>query len=185
MVGSWSIFATAASLVILLLLILRWHWHAFAALLFVSIGLGLAAGMPPEGAVRSLGKGVGDMLAGVTFAPRIGSNPWGRVLDRSRRGPPWLQGDWFEVVGIARVLSAGRVAGFLPVGHLCLLQRRLPVADPGDLPLTGKQPGNRCSITCCRWVPLGLSLTQSSLVPPHPRHRSDGAGVRRQPSFAG
>ncbi len=162
MVGSWSIIATAASLAILLLLILRWHWHAFAALLFVSIGLGLASGMPPEEAVRSLGKGVGDMLAGVTLLLALGAI-LGRVLDRSGAALV-VAGRLVDAVGIARaplgVLLASYLLGisvFFNVGFLLLI----PV-------VYRLQETTRQSLLYYLLpMSFGLSLTHS-LVPPHP-----------------
>ena len=162
MVGSWSIIATAASLAILLVLILRWHWHAFAALLFVSIGLGLAAGMTPEAAVRSLSKGVGEMLAGVTLLLALGAI-LGRVLDRSGAAGV-VAGRMVDAVGIARapfgVLLASYVLGisvFYNVGFLLLV----PV-------VYRLQETTRQSLLYYLLpMSFGLSLPHS-LVPPHP-----------------
>ena len=162
MVGSWSIIATAASLAILLLLILRWHWHAFAALLFVSIGLGLAAGMQPEAAVRSLSKGVGEMLAGVTLLLGLGAI-LGRVLDRSGAAHV-VASRLVEAMGISRaplgVLLASYLLGisvFFNVGFLLLV------------PIVYRLQETTRQSLLYYLLPMsfGLSLTHS-LVPPHP-----------------
>src|SRR5882724_1092050 len=162
MVGSWSIIATAASLAILLFLILRWHWHAFAALLFVSIGLGLASGMPPEAAVRSLSKGVGEMLAGVTLLLALGAI-LGRVLDRSGAALV-VAGRLVDAVGIERaplgVLLASYLLGisvFFNVGFLLLIPILYRLQE------TTKQS----LLFYLLPMSFGLSLTHS-LVPPHP-----------------
>lgn len=162
MAGSWSIIATAASLAILLFLILRWHWHAFAALLVVSIGLGIAAGMPPEATVRSLSKGVGEMLAGVMLLLALGAI-LGRVLDRSGAALV-VAGRLVEAAGIERaplgVLLASYILGisvFYNVGFLLLIPilYRLQETTRQSL-LFGLLP-----------MSFSLSLTHS-LVPPHP-----------------
>jgi gluconate transporter len=162
MAGSWSIFVAAASLAVLLLLILRWHWHAFAALLVVSIGLALAAGMSPESAVRSLSKGVGEMLAGVALLLALGSI-LGRVLDRSGAALA-VAGGLVDAVGAARaplgVLLASYLLGisvFFNVGFLLLI----PVVY--RLQETTKQS----LLFYLLPMSFGLSLTHS-LVPPHP-----------------
>jgi gluconate transporter len=162
MSGLWPIIATAASLAILLLLILRWHWHAFAALLFVSIGLGLASGMPPEAAVRSLSKGVGEMLAGVALLLALGAI-LGRVLDRSGAALV-VAGSLVDGLGMARaplgVLLASYLLGisvFFNVGFLLLI------------PVVYRLQERTQQSLLFYLLPMsfGLSLTHS-LVPPHP-----------------
>jgi gluconate transporter len=162
MPGLWSILVTAGSLALLILLILRWHWHAFAALLVVSIGLGLAAGMPPEATVRSLSKGVGEMLSGVALLLALGSI-LGRVLDRSGAALVVANG-LVHAVGLSRaplgVLMASYLLGisvFFNVGFLLLI----PV-------IYRLQESTKQSLLYYLLpMSFGLSLTHS-LVPPHP-----------------
>src|SRR5262249_34705193 len=79
---AWSALCTAAALVVLLVLIIRFRVQAFGALLAVSLGLGLVAGMPPEKVMGSIGKGVGEILAGVAVILGLGGM-LGRMLDAS------------------------------------------------------------------------------------------------------
>lgn len=162
MTGSWSIIAAAASLAILLFLILRWHWHAFAALLVVSIGLGIAAGMPPEAAVRSVSKGVGEMLAGVTLLLALGAI-LGRVLDRSGAALV-VAGRLVDAAGIERaplgVLVASYILGisvFYNVGFLLLIPILYRLHETT----------HRSLLFYLLPMSFSLSLTHS-LVPPHP-----------------
>jgi gluconate transporter len=162
MSGSWSIIATAASLAILLLLILRWHWHAFAALLVVSIGLGIVAGMPPEAAVRSVSKGVGEMLAGVTLLLALGAI-LGRVLDRSGAALV-VASRLVDAAGIERaplgVLVASYILGisvFYNVGFLLLI------------PILYRLHETTLRSLLFYLLPMSFSLSLThSLVPPHP-----------------
>src|SRR4051794_5706602 len=80
--NAWPAVCTAAALAALLVLIIRYRYQAFVALLVVSLGLGLAAGLPPLRVVEAMGKGIGDILAGVTILLALGAM-LGRVLDAS------------------------------------------------------------------------------------------------------
>ena len=92
----WPAACTAAALVVLLVLIIRYKFQAFVALLIVSLGLGLAAGLPPLQVVSAVGKGIGDILAGVTVILALGAI-LGRILDAS---------------GAAEVIARTLVRGF-------------------------------------------------------------------------
>src|SRR5207253_9656815 len=66
-----------SALALLLVLIIRYKFQAFVALLVVSLALGLAAGLPPVVVVVAVGKGIGEILAGVAVILALGA-----MLDR-------------------------------------------------------------------------------------------------------
>src|SRR5688572_4407377 len=162
MVSAWSAIATAVALGVLLYLIIRVKFQAFAALLVVSIGLGLAAGMPPEGVLQSLGKGIGDILKDVAVILALGAM-LGRMLEASGSA---------EVIarGFLRVLGEGRASGALLVAaYLVGIPVLFNVGFLLLIPIVWKLQRETGRSLLWFVLPMAFSLsTTHSLVPPHP-----------------
>jgi Gnt-I system low-affinity gluconate transporter len=160
--AAWPAFCTAAALVLLLVLIIRYKLQAFAALLVASLGLGLAAGLPPEQVVESIGKGVGNILKGVAVILGLGAM-LGRMLDASGAAQV-IARTLVDAFGVARASLAILVAAYLigipvlfNVGFLLLIPIMWQLQrDTGQSLLRFA-------------LPLAFSLgVTHSLVPPHP-----------------
>lgn len=162
MTTAWPALCTAAALVLLLVLVIRYQVQAFVALLVVSIALGLAAGLPPERVVESIGKGVGDILTGVAVILALGAM-LGRMLDVSGAAEV-IARTLVNAFGASRASLAVLVAAYLVgipvlfnVGFLLLMPIMWRLQRE-----TGKS---------LLWfvLPLTFSLgTTHSLIPPHP-----------------
>jgi gluconate transporter len=162
MTDSWPAWCTAAALVLLLILIIRFKLHAFAALLVVSLGLGLAAGLTPDKVVEAIGKGVGEILAGVAVILGLGAM-LGRMLDASGAAAV-IARTLVNAFGVARASLAILVAAYLigipvlfNVGFLLLI------------PIMWRLQRDTGRSLLWFVLPLAFSLaTAHSLIPPHP-----------------
>jgi gluconate transporter len=160
--NAWPAVCTGAALILLLILIIRFKVHAFAALLTVSLGLGLAAGLPPERVPVAIGKGVGDILAGVAVILALGAM-LGRMLDESGAAEV-IARTLVSAFGVRRASTAILVAAYLVgipvlfnVGFLLLI------------PIMWRLQRETGRSLLWFALPLGLSMaTAHSLVPPHP-----------------
>ncbi|MCI0463225.1 MAG: GntP family permease [Gemmataceae bacterium] len=158
----WAAICCAAALVLLLVLIIRWKVHAFLALLLVSLGMGLAAGLPPERVVTSIGKGVGDIMANVAVLLALGA-VLGRMLDLSGAAQV-IARTLINTFGVGRASLAILVAAYLVgipvlfnVGFLLLL------------PIMWRLQRDTGRSLLWFVLPLAFSLgITHSLVPPHP-----------------
>jgi H+/gluconate symporter-like permease len=158
----WPAICTAAALAALLVLIIRYRYQAFVALLAVSLGLGLAAGLPPLQVVAAMGKGIGDILAGVTILLALGAM-LGRILDASGAAEV-IARTLVRSFGVQRASLAILVAAYL-IGIPILFNVAFLLLMPIMYRLqreTGKS---------LLWFALPLICstgTMHSLVPPHP-----------------
>jgi H+/gluconate symporter-like permease len=160
--GPWAAACAAAALGLLLILIIRYKLHAFVALLVVSLGLGLAAGLPPDRVLASIGKGVGGIMGDVAVILGLGAM-LGRMLDVSGAAQV-IARTLIDTFGAARASLAILAAAYLigvpvlfNVGFLLLLPIMYRLQRD-----TGKS---------LLWfvLPLAFSLgVTHSLVPPHP-----------------
>jgi Gnt-I system low-affinity gluconate transporter len=162
MTASWPAFCTAVALVLLLVLIIRFKLHAFIALLVVSLLLGLAAGLPPEKVMDSIGKGVGEIMTGVAVILALGAI-LGRLLDASGAAEV-IARTLLQAFGVSRASLAILVAAYLigipvlfNVGFLLLI------------PIMWRLQRETGHSLLWFVLPLSFSLgVTHSLVPPHP-----------------
>ncbi len=162
LVKAWPALCTLAAIVLLLVLIIRFKFQAFAALLLVSLGLGLAAGMPPERVVKSIGGGVGEVLMGVAIILGLGAM-LGRMLEASGSAEV-IAGTLVNAFGPKRASFAILIAGYIigipvlfNVGFLLLI------------PIMWRLQRDTDRSLLYFVLPLSFSLaTMHSLVPPHP-----------------
>jgi len=82
MIESQLIGSAIAGIALLLYLIVKIKLHAFVALLIGSIVIGVGAGMPYEGVLDSLSKGIGNTLASIAVVVGLGAM-FGRMLEVS------------------------------------------------------------------------------------------------------
>jgi gluconate transporter len=158
----WPAVCTAAALALLLILIIRFKVHAFVALLVASLALGLAAGLPPVRVVASIGKGVGDIMAGVAVILALGAM-LGRMLDVSGAAQV-IARTLIDTFGARRaslaILAAAYLVGIpvlFNVGFLLLL------------PIMWRLQRDTGRSLLWFVLPLAFSLgITHSLVPPHP-----------------
>ena len=73
MIESQLIGSAIAGIALLLYLIVKIKLHAFVALLIGSIVIGVGAGMPYEGVLDSLSKGIGNTLASIAVVVGLGA----------------------------------------------------------------------------------------------------------------
>jgi gluconate transporter len=158
----WPALCTAVALGVLLVLIIRYRMQAFVALLVVSLGLGLAAGLPPLKVAEAIGKGVGEIMAGVAVILALGAM-LGRMLDASGAAEV-IARTLVNAFGAARASVAILVAGYLigipvlfNVGFLLLIPIMWRLQRD-----TGRS---------LLWFVLPLSFSMGithSFIPPHP-----------------
>jgi Gnt-I system low-affinity gluconate transporter len=159
---AWPAVWTLVALVLLLVLIIRWKVQAFIALLVVSLGLGLAAGLRPEKVVESIGKGVGDILAGVAVILALGAM-LGRMLDVSGAAEV-IARTLVKAVGVSRAPLAILVAGYL-VGIPVLFNVGFLLLIPIMWQLQRETGRSLLDFV----LPLSFSLgIAHSFIPPHP-----------------
>src|SRR5437588_8803691 len=160
--NAWPALCTVAALAALLVLIIRYQFQAFVALLVVSLGLGLAAGLPPLEVVAAVGKGIGDILAGVAVILALGAM-LGRILDASGAAEV-IARTLIRSFGVGQASLAILVAAYL-IGIPVLFNVAFLLLMPIMYRLqrdTGKS---------LLWFALPLIFstgTMHSLVPPHP-----------------
>src|SRR5262245_56191496 len=111
MTHAWPAICTAVALALLLVLIIRFKLQAFVALLVVSLGLGLAAGMPPGKVMKSIGTGIGEIMAGVAVILALGSM-LGRMLDASGAAEV-IARTLLEALGVKRASLAILASAYL------------------------------------------------------------------------
>lgn len=158
----WPALWTALALAVLLVLIIRYRVQAFVALLVVSLGLGLAAGLPPVKVVESIGKGVGEIVAGVAIILALGAM-LGRMLDVSGAAEV-IARTLVNTFGVARASLAILIASYLigipvlfNVGFLLLI------------PIMWRLQRDTGRSLLWFVLPLAFSLgITHSLIPPHP-----------------
>src|SRR5262249_55212139 len=107
----WPALCTALALVVLLVLIIRYQMQSFVALLVVSLGLGLAAGMPPEKALASVGQGLGKIMTDVAVILALGAI-LGGMLEASGAAED-IARTLVQAFGTARASLAILVAAYL------------------------------------------------------------------------
>lgn len=159
---AWPALCVLAALVLLLVSIIRYKLQTFLALLVVSLGLGLAAGMPPEKVLESIGKGVGEILAGVAIILALGAM-LGRMLDVSGAAEV-IARRLVSAFGVERAPLAILVAGYL-VGIPVLFNVGFLILIPIMWRLQ-RDTGQ----SLLRFVlPLAFSMgIAHSFIPPHP-----------------
>ncbi len=159
---AWPALCTLLALVLLLVFIIRYEMNAFFALLLVSLGLGIAAGMPPDRVVETIGRGVGEIMGGVAVILALGAI-LGRMLDASGAAEVIARTllRWFRPRRASlAILVAAYVIGIpvlFNVGFLLLIPILYRLQKE-----TGKS---------LLWfaMPMAFSLaTAHSLIPPHP-----------------
>ncbi|GEO36549.1 gluconate transporter [Skermanella aerolata] len=82
MSGAYLILVAAAGISALLFLVIKVRLHAFVTLLLVSLLVGVAAGMPLEGVIKSVEKGMGGTLGFVAVVVGLGAM-FGQLLEVS------------------------------------------------------------------------------------------------------
>src|SRR5437868_11346306 len=110
-IGTYLVFLTIATLLLLLFLILVVKLHAFVALLISAMAMGLASGMPPDKVLKSIQTGFGDALGFIAVVVGMGAMI-GRFLEYSGGGralADWLLGKF----GNERAAWAVVLASFL------------------------------------------------------------------------
>jgi len=160
--SSWPALCTALALGVLLVLIIRYQMQAFVALLVASLGLGLAAGMPPEKVLASVGQGLGKIMTDVAVILALGAM-LGGMLDASGAAEV-IARTLIQAFGIARASLAILVAAYIigipvlfNVGFLLLIPIMWRLQRD-----TGKS---------LLWFVLPLTFSMGithSFVPPHP-----------------
>ncbi len=160
--GPWPAVCTAAALVLLLVLVIRWKVHAFVALLVASLAAGLAAGLPPGRVLAAIGKGVGDIMAGVAVILALGA----------------MLGKMLDVSGAAQVIARTLIHGFgVRRASLAILAAAYLIGIPvlfnvGFLllmPIMWRLQRDTGRSLLWFVLPLAFSLgVTHSLVPPHP-----------------
>jgi gluconate transporter len=158
----WPALFTLASLVLLLVLIIRYQLQAFVALLVASLALGLASGMAPHDVVRTMTKGIGDLLRDVTVILALGAM-LGRILEASG-GAEVIAGTLIRWFGPRQTPLALLLASFL-VGIPVLFNVGFLLLIPIVYRL--QQQTGRSLLWFMLPMTFGLSFPHS-LVPPHP-----------------
>lgn len=159
---SWPALCTALALAVLLVLIIRYKLQAFVALVVVSISLGLAAGMPPEKVLASVGQGLGKIMTDVAVILALGAM-LGRMLDVSGAAEV-IARTLIKAFGTARaslaILAAAYIIGIpilFNVGFLLLI------------PVMWRLQRDTGKSLLYFALPLVFSMgLMHSLVPPHP-----------------
>jgi Gnt-I system low-affinity gluconate transporter len=82
MSGAYLILVAAAGISALLFLVIKVRLHAFVTLLLVSLLVGVAAGMPLDGVIKSIEKGMGGTLGFVAVVVGLGAM-FGQMLEVS------------------------------------------------------------------------------------------------------
>ncbi|EWY38705.1 gluconate transporter [Skermanella stibiiresistens SB22] len=82
MSGAYLIIVAAAGISALLFLVIKVRLHAFVTLLLVSLLVGVAAGMPLDGVIKSIEKGMGGTLGFVAVVVGLGAM-FGQMLEVS------------------------------------------------------------------------------------------------------
>jgi gluconate transporter len=162
MISAWPAIYTVLFIGILLVLVIRYQVQAFIALLLASLGLGLASGMNPTATIEAMGRGVGDLLAGVMIILALGAI-LGRMLEASGAAEVIAE-SLVSAFGEKRASFAMLLASFLVgipvlfnVGFLLLV------------PIVYRLQRQTGSTLIAFLVPMSLGLgVTHSLVPPHP-----------------
>jgi gluconate transporter len=158
----WPAICTAVALGLLLVLIIWGKVQAFVALLMASLFLGLAAGMQPEKVVVSIGKGVGEILAGVAVILALGAM-LGRMLEASGAA---------EVIARTLVRAFGEARASLAILAAAYLIGIPVLFNVGFLlliPIMWRLQRDTGRSLLYFVLPLTFSLgVTHSLVPPHP-----------------
>ncbi|MFC3885453.1 gluconate:H+ symporter [Bacillus songklensis] len=153
---------TAAGISLLLFLVIRTKLHAFVALLLVSLLVGIAAGMPLDGVVHSMQKGMGETLGFAAVVVGLGAM-FGQMLEVSG-GAERLAQTLIKKFGQDKIPWALGVTGFL-VGIPVFFDVGFVVLVPIVYRLTQKTGRSLLYYG----IPLfaGLAVTHS-FIPPTP-----------------
>jgi gluconate transporter len=160
--GSYLLWLTAASIILLLLLILAAKLHAFLALILTSMALGIAAGMPPQSVLRSIQNGFGEALGFIAVVVGLGA-VIGRFVEHSGGGRElagWLLSKFGRERAAWAVVTASFLVGlpiFFEVGFIILV------------PLIWSLTEESRKSLLYYGMPMSAALTVThALVPPHP-----------------
>ncbi len=110
--GTTGLLLTAlAAVAVLLILVIKIELPAFVAMLLVAMGTALVTGIPLEGVVPALVKGMGNVLGSVAIVVGLGSM-LGRLIEVSG-GADHLAYVFTEKLGKKRVIAAVTIAAFI------------------------------------------------------------------------
>lgn len=110
--GTTGLLLTAvAAVAVLLVLVIKIELPAFVAMLLVAMGTALVTGIPIEGVVPALVKGMGNVLGSVAIVVGLGSM-LGRLIEVSG-GADHLAYVFTEKLGRKRVVAAVTIAAFI------------------------------------------------------------------------